>query len=184
MDLRTLTVSALIWAFSVAAFAQHEAADVAHTGELRELTGTYQWGPNAYLYLQTWNELSGTPQLVAFDESGKVRSLYPQSNGRFVAGPKAAVRDPVESTIQFERDEDGKIASLRWQKGDSRPLLAKHVQIEKWEDVSIANGNVRLAGTLIFPTSGRKHPAVILVPASGPEDREYLLPFSHFLVRR
>ena len=184
MDLRTLIVSALIWACSVAAFAQHGAADLAQTGELRVFTGTYQWGPNAYLYLQIWNEFSGTPQLVAFDESGKTRSLYPQGNGRFVAGPKAGVRDPVESTIQFERNADGEIASLTWQKGESRPLLAKHVQAEKREDVSISNGNVRLAGTLICPTSGRKHPAVILVPASGPEDREYLLPYSHFLVRR
>jgi hypothetical protein len=107
-----LTFSTLVWACSVVAFAQHDAADVARTGDLREFTSTYQWGPNTYLYLQIWNELSVTPQLVAFDESGKVRSLYPQGDGRFVAGPKAGVRDPVESTIQFERDADGKITSL------------------------------------------------------------------------
>jgi hypothetical protein len=42
---------------------------VARTGELREFTGTYQWGPNTDLYLQIWTELSGTPQLVAFDSA-------------------------------------------------------------------------------------------------------------------
>src|SRR6185295_14207199 len=26
---------------------------------LREYTGVYQWGPNAYLYLQMWDEFSG-----------------------------------------------------------------------------------------------------------------------------
>jgi uncharacterized protein len=184
MDLRILSVSAVIGACSVAAFGQHEAAEMTQNSELREFTGTYQSGPNAYLYMQIWNELSGAPQLVAFDESGTVRSLYPEGNGRFVAGTKAGVRDPVESTIQFERDADGKITSLTWQKGDSRPLLATHVRTEKREDITIPNGSVRLAGTLSCPISGRKRPAVVLVPASGPEDREYLLPFAHFLVRR
>jgi hypothetical protein len=45
---------------------------------LREYAGAYAWGPDAFLYLQVWSELSGTPQLVAFDESGQVRTLYPQ----------------------------------------------------------------------------------------------------------
>src|SRR5262249_25884258 len=36
---------------------------------LGDYAGVYQWGPNAFLYLQTWNEFTGTNQLVAFDES-------------------------------------------------------------------------------------------------------------------
>ena len=44
---------------------------------LREYAGVYQWGPNAFVYLQMWDEFSGfgKPQLVAFDESGDVRTL-------------------------------------------------------------------------------------------------------------
>jgi hypothetical protein len=49
---------------------------VSHSN-LREYAGAYMWGPGACLYLQLWSELSGTPQLVAFDESGDVRTLYP-----------------------------------------------------------------------------------------------------------
>jgi hypothetical protein len=41
---------------------------------LREYAGVYQWGPNAFVYLQIWSELSGTNQLSAFDESGEVRT--------------------------------------------------------------------------------------------------------------
>ena len=108
MDLRILSVSAVIGACSVAAFGQHEAAEMTQNSEPREFTGTYQSGPNAYLYMQIWNELSGTPRLVAFDESGTVRSLYPEGNGRFVAGTKAGVRDPVESTIQLSATPTGK----------------------------------------------------------------------------
>lgn len=43
---------------------------------LREYAGVYQWGPNAFLYLQMWQELVGANHLFAFDESGQLRVLY------------------------------------------------------------------------------------------------------------
>jgi hypothetical protein len=42
---------------------------------LREYAGAYQWESNAFGYLQIWNEFAGRHQLVAFDESGDVRTL-------------------------------------------------------------------------------------------------------------
>ena len=56
---------------------------------LREYAGVYQWQPNGFVYLQLWNELSGfdkPSQLVAFDESGEVRVLYPTERDHFFAG--------------------------------------------------------------------------------------------------
>ncbi len=47
-----------------------------------------------------------------------------------------------------------------------------------------SNGDVQLAGTLISPSTGGRHPAVILVHGSGAEDRDFILPFARFLVRR
>ena len=47
---------------------------------LREYTGAYSWGSGPFVYLQLWNEFSGfdkPAQLVAFDEDGLVRVLYP-----------------------------------------------------------------------------------------------------------
>src|SRR5438105_770324 len=67
---------------------------------LREYTGAYQWGPNAFIYLQVWNEFSGFDkpgQLVAFDESGQIRVLYPTDYDKFFAGPAIAVPKPIES---------------------------------------------------------------------------------------
>ena len=40
----------------------------------------YRWQPNAFVYLQLWEEFTGSGKpkpLVAFDESGEVRILYP-----------------------------------------------------------------------------------------------------------
>ena len=58
------------------------------------------------------------------------------------------------------------------------------MDIEKHEDVRFSNGDVQLAGTLISPSTGGRHPAVILVHGSGAEDRAFILPFARFLVRR
>jgi len=60
---------------------------------LREYTGAYSWGSSGFVYLQLWNEFSGFDkpgQLVAFDESGDVRVLYPTGDDQFFAGPGAA----------------------------------------------------------------------------------------------
>jgi hypothetical protein len=153
---------------------------------LREYAGAYRWGPDAFVYLQIWHEFSGFGKpghLVAFDESGDVRILYPTERDRFFAGPGAAVPAPVESRIDFQRDAWGTITSLTWRR-DAAERQASRAQTETREDVRFASGNLRLAGTLFQPASGNRHPAVILVHGSGPENREYVLPFARFLVRR
>ena len=154
---------------------------------LREYTGVYRSGPNAVVYLQMWNEFSGftrPSQLVAFDESGDVRTLYPTDRDQFFAGPGAAVPTSIESRIEFQRDGTGTITSLTWRRDGAVPRTAQRVEIEKREDVRFSSGNVQLAGTLISPATDGKHPAIILVHGSGAENREYMLPFARFLVRR
>jgi pimeloyl-ACP methyl ester carboxylesterase len=153
---------------------------------LSEFTGVYQWAPNAFVYLQLWDELSGFGKprlLVAFDESGEVRVLYPSERDHFFAGPGAAVPTSIQSRIEFQRNGSGKITSLKWQREDRPVRTAQRVDIEEREDVQFSNGDVRLAGTLISPIAGAKHPAIILVHGSGAENREYLLPFARFLIR-
>ena len=150
---------------------------------LRGYAGVYQWEPNAFLYIQMWSEFTGKNQLVAFDESGEVRTLYPIDDDRFFAGPGAAVPTAIESRIDFQRNSQGNLISLTWRKGDASPRTARRVEIEKREDVAFSNGGIRLAGTLISPATLGKHSAIILVHGSGAEDREYMLPFARFLIR-
>jgi len=139
---------------------------------LREYTGVYRWEPNAFVYLQLWNEFIGfdkPSQLVAFEESGDVRVLYPTDRDEFFAGPDVAVPAPVESRIEFRRDAAGKISSLTWSREGTAARTASRVDIEQREDVHFSNGDVQLAGTLISPITPGPHPAVILVHASGAE---------------
>jgi pimeloyl-ACP methyl ester carboxylesterase len=153
---------------------------------LREYAGVYEWGPNAFVYLQMWEEFSGLgkPSLVAFDESGEVRSLYPSDRDKFFSGRGAADPASVESRIEFQRNTNGNIVSLAWAREGTTSRTARRVAIERHEDVRFSNGAIQLAGTLISPVTPAPHPAVILVHASGAENREHLLPFARFLVRR
>jgi pimeloyl-ACP methyl ester carboxylesterase len=150
---------------------------------LREYVGPFQWGPSAFTYLQLWNEFAGENQLVAFDESGAVRTLYPTDRDRFFAGPGAAVRASIESRVEFQRDGTGKVVSMTWQRDGAPPRIARRVEIERHEEVRISSSSIHLAGTLITPANGGNHPAIILVHGSGPQDRESMLPFARFLVR-
>jgi uncharacterized protein len=166
---------------------QPPALSVIDEAALREYTGVYSWDPTAFVYLQMWNEFSGVSkpsELVAFDESGAVRTLYPTDRDRFFAGPGMAVPAAIESRIEFQRDGTGKIASLTWHRDGAAPRTARRVEIERREDVRFSNGGVQLTGTLISPTTGGKHPAIILVHGSGAQNREAMLPWARFLVRR
>lgn len=154
---------------------------------LREYAGVYQWAPDSFVYLQLWHEFSGfsnPAQLVAFDESGQIRVLYPTERDRFFAGPGAAVPASVESRVEFGRDAASHIGTLTWRREGLAPRTARRVEIERREDVRFSSGALQLAGTLISPATPGKHPGVILVHGSGPETREYLLPFARFLIRR
>jgi len=151
---------------------------------LRGYAGVYEWDQQGFLYVQLWSELAGSNQLTAIDETGEVRTLYSTGPDRFFAGPGAAVSDTIESRIEFQRDRDGRAVSLTWSRAGAPARRARRVSTERREDVRFASGGVHLAGTLISPATPGPHPAVILVHASGAEDREYLLPFAHFLIRR
>lgn len=59
---------------------------------LREYAGVYQWDRDSFVYLQIWPELTGANQLVAFDESGELRALYPTEPDRFFTAPAPPLR--------------------------------------------------------------------------------------------
>ncbi len=72
-------IGATVATGAVIAFSTPQTPDVRFVDEkiLREYAGAYRWEPNAFVYLQMWSEFTGKNQLVAFDESGEVRTLYP-----------------------------------------------------------------------------------------------------------
>ena len=62
------TVLPPLLAISLAVSAQSPRVASVDEKTLREYAGAYQWGSDAFLYLQLWSEFTGTNQLV--DELG------------------------------------------------------------------------------------------------------------------
>ena len=182
-----ILVSGLIGAGIARSILQAPAIRAVDEKALGEYAGVYRWGPDAFVYLQMWNEFSGfgkPGQLVSFDESGAIRVLYPTDRDRFFAGPGAAVPTSIESQIEFQRNGAGRITSLAWTPAGGTVRTAPRVEVERHEDVRFPGADAQLAGTLIAPATAGKHPAIILVHGSGAENREFILPFARFLVRR
>jgi pimeloyl-ACP methyl ester carboxylesterase len=153
---------------------------------LSEYAGAYRWSTDAYLYLQLWDEFSGfgkRRELVAFDESGEVRTLYSAGADTFTAGPGMAIAVPEQSRIRFERDAQGHVTALTWTRGNGEGRRAVRAESERRENVGFRSGAIQLAGTLISPGTTGRHPAIVLVHGSGPENRDYMVPWAHFLVR-
>jgi pimeloyl-ACP methyl ester carboxylesterase len=187
--MRVLTAAVLLVVSGVAAGPGDQQAPTIRALDeqsLREYTGAYRWEDNTFVYLQMWDEFSGfgkPSQLVAFDESGEVRSLYPSDRDQFFTGPGAGISTSVESRVVFERNDAGQPTGLTWRHGGSPSKTATRVNSETHEAVRFSSGDLQLAGTLIRPASPGKHPTIILVHGSGAENREYVLPFARFLVR-
>jgi pimeloyl-ACP methyl ester carboxylesterase len=179
------TIVVLLGALIAVSARQAPVAGPADDRSRREYAGVYQWESNAFVYLQMWDEFSGfgKPQLVAFDESGDVRTLYPIDGDAFFAGPGAAMPASIESRIAFQRDAAGKVVSLTWQRDGAAPRTAKRAEIETSADVRFTNRDVQLTGTLIAPSTSGQHPAIVLVHGSGAENRAYMLPWARFLIR-
>ena len=144
--------------------------------------GAYEWTANHLVYIQFWDEL-GKDQLGIFDESGETRTLYAMGDDKFFVGSGVAYPVPLEARIAFHRNEWGAVTSLSWQSPGKVTRVAERVTPYSQQDITFRNGDVQLAGTLMLPNRVGKHPAMVLIHGSGPEDRNALLPFVRFVAR-
>ena len=115
---------------------------------LREYAGVYQWGANAFVYLQLWNEFTGFDkpgQLVAFDESGEIRVLYPTGRDEFFTGSAIAVPTEIESRLGLQRDASGTITSLTRHREGPRTRVRVSDQCVRCRDRGSRNGPRRRA---------------------------------------
>lgn len=58
---------------------------------LRSYAGAYRWQAGGFVYLQLWDEFTGfanPKQLVAFEESGAMRTLYPTNRDQYLRGAR------------------------------------------------------------------------------------------------
>jgi pimeloyl-ACP methyl ester carboxylesterase len=117
--------------------------------------------------------------LFADYQSGVVRRLFPVSETEFVMGAGFAEQFPVELQVRFVKDGQGNVTGTSLRSAEGATSFAERVPIVE-EVVEIANGDTRLAGTLMTPSGQGPHPAIILLHGSGPLTRDSFGPYPRF----
>lgn len=115
------------------------------------------------------DEVGGRPVLSVTEYAiGRARALYPLADGSFEAGTAWFQRDTIAFRVAFT--ESARPApALTWAEG-GRVLRGQRAPLVE-RDVTITNGDIRLAGTLVLPPGPGPHPALVMVAGSGPETR-------------
>ena len=157
--LRLLLVAAPVWAqFPDTTFLSPARADA--------LTGLYVLEDGRVLHVVDLRDEIGGRRVLSVTEyaSGRARALYPVADGGFEAGSGWFERNPVAYRVRF--DETRRPApALTWEEG-GRSLAGRRAPLVERE-VTIQNGDVQLAGTLVLPPGPGPHPALVWVAGSG-----------------
>jgi hypothetical protein len=117
--------------------------------------------------------------LISDYSSGVVRRLFPASDTEFVMGAGFNAAAPVELTVRFVIDEQGRAKGISLRQADGTESFAERVALQR-EEVAFQGVDARLAGTLILPPTKGPHPAIVLLHGSGPLTRYSFGPYPHF----
>jgi uncharacterized protein len=131
--------------------------------------GTYQSEPNKFLLI-TWGAF-GHLRLVDPD-SGTSVALFPSSETTFFFGANVVASTIAQQTITFTRNDSGSVTSLTVRQPNVPDKTLPKVEQYQQERVTFRNGNVTLAGTLLLPPTGFRHPAIIFHEGSGDWTRD------------
>lgn len=135
--------------------------------------GVYAFSGGREAYIEYLPDIDGLA-MVEFP-SGRVRPLARDGDGAFTFGPSIGAAAPVEARLTLRGDR------LTWSEdGDTR--RARRIAF-RTEDVTIASGDVRLAGTLTLPRGRGPFPAFVLLHGGGAQSRDFFW-VTHFLARR
>ena len=100
-------------------------------------------------------------------ETSQTTALFPISDNKFFfAGSVVSQPSPDVATWSFEKGEKGEVISAVRIKGQP-DQLGTPTNTYKQEEITLRNGDVTLAATLLSPATKGKHPAVVYIPGSG-----------------
>lgn len=153
-------------AFALATHAQAQIPDSIPSIRADSLSGLYG-GPAVGYYhlLNLQDQLGGRPvlSLTAY-ATGTLRALYPVDNTTFEYGSGWFDRNPVEGAASFA----GAAADLQL-RGQLNVTAPRVPLVER--ELRFRSGDVTLTGVLVFPPGPGPHPAMLMIPGSGPLTR-------------
>ncbi len=146
----------------------------------RTFVGFYELSGGRLMTLHT-SFLLGTNFLGFIDfTTGRTGGLFPRSQTEFFVGPGVLIPYPPDAVIEFTGERASRPSQLTWREGAAAPISGRRIEFRE-EEITFTNRAITLAGTLIRPPKGQRHPAVIFVPAStAAATREMVRPFAEY----
>jgi dienelactone hydrolase len=143
---------------------------------LKAYEGLYVGRRGTYLIERLW--LGSTWSLTMTEaKSSELRQLYPVGAHQFASGPRLFGPAPIESQLDFGDAPTPMTLSVR--RGGQLDV-ARRAPL-KIEDIAVPNGDVKLAGTLIEPTTPGRHPAIVFLHGSGANPRQAYFGLGYWL---
>jgi pimeloyl-ACP methyl ester carboxylesterase len=151
------------------------ATELNSEANLRLRHGVYRNASGRPIWIGPFGEFGAEHYFLDF-ESGRFGAIFPTKTRDVVGGP--GVLQPFYPTaIQLKFGTDAGRVSARL---DGKPL-GKFARLEtRKEEVTFSHHDIRLSGSLVSLQTKGKHPAIVLLHGSGPEDRDYLGPWVGF----
>lgn len=145
----------------------------------RERAGTYRLPSGERIHV--WRPSSGGPIVGGLrradgfltyleEATGRSGNLYPVSGDTYVAGPTSVLPDPVRVRAVF-RDGANGTRRLIWQQTGNKEVVGTLSTAYRREDLQLKGPGGALGCDLLIPAHGGKHPAAVLVPGAGANDR-------------
>jgi dipeptidyl aminopeptidase/acylaminoacyl peptidase len=134
------------------------------------LTGLYVLDDSRLVHVVNLMDQLGGRSVLSVTEyaSGRARALYALADGGFEAGSGWFEHDGVVFRVRFT-ETTRPAPALTWTEGGHTLHGRRAPLVER--NVRIMNGGIQLAGTLVLPPGPGPHPALVMVPGSGPETR-------------
>ena len=157
-----------------------DAFNFAHIAQIdsSKYDGAYETGSGDFISISAWPEqsmgaLTRSVLQYADTKTGRFGSLFPVSETKMVSGGPIARVFPIEVEVSFSKNRAGLITGLTWrEKGRPEVRASRRLSTYREEEVTFANGDVTLAGTLLVPRGRGRHPAIVLTHGSGPQIRQ------------
>lgn len=145
----------------------------------RQRAGTYVLSRGERVHI--WRPSSGGPIVGGLRRSdgfltyleeatGRSGSLYPVSGDTYIAGPTSVLPDPMRVRAVFRDGADGK-RRLIWQHTGNKEIVGTQSTAYRRADIQLKGPGGALGCDVLIPAHAGKHPAAVLVPGAGANDR-------------
>lgn len=152
----------------------------ADVSALRAYCGVYHLTEDHFLGVQSFLNDAGEATLLYADyTTSVVRPLHPSNDGEFTMGPSFDAASPVALTLRFEQTAEGGVTALVLRNADGTEVYARKASTRD-EEITFAQREAVLKGTLILPPGPGPHPAIVLLHGSGPLTRYSFGPYPRF----